>query len=444
MSCFFIIYLTTKEGIPKDGSIEAFRELQRALESVLAYERGHIDLPTTNVCSTNDGKFFEIKRPGSAPGCFFVPNNDRDKREEGIVRKLATIRTISDIRPIKGADRIEVAQVDGWECVVQKGEFNVGDTVVYVEIDSVLPERPEFEFLRERKFRVRTIKLRGQVSQGLVLPLSILPSGYYGLGDDVTDILGIIKYDPEAQKEMQLLTTQKQQPKSKFVKFMMRFGWYRKVFGKPKRKGGFPDWIVKTDETRIQNMPILFEHERDSCTPFSVTEKVDGQSATYFLRKITRRKYEFGVCSRNIRLMNPDNSSYWTVAKEYNIENVLKSIIGKNDSVVLQGEICGPGIQGNKYKLDGYKLFVFNLIYPNKSCTTEEIAQIVDPFYLKTVPIIEEGRVLPDTIADLVDYSKGQSVVYGRQKREGVVMRNNTLHISFKVINPDFLLAEKE
>ena len=363
-----------------------------------------------------------------------------------MVRKLATIRTISDIRPIAGADRIEVAQVDGWECVVQKNEFHVGDTVVYIEIDSVLPERPEFEFLRERKFRVRTIKLRGQVSQGLVLPLSILPKGKsYELGDDVTDVLGIVKYDPEAQDEMQLLRVQKQQkPKNKFVKFMMQFKWYRKFFAKPKRKGGFPDWIIKTDENRIQNMPILFETERDNCTKLSVTEKVDGQSATYFLEKTSRRRYEFGVCSRNIRLVTPDNSSYWTIAKECDIENVLRSIIGDNNSVVLQGEICGPGIQGNKYKLDKYELFVFNLIFPNKSCTTNEIAEIIEPFGLKTVPIVEEGVILPDTIAELVEYSKGKSVVYNKQKREGVVMRNVPRHISFKVINPDFLLTEKE
>lgn len=117
------------------------------------------------------------------------------------MRKLATIREISNIRPIEGADKIVVAQVDGWECVVQKDEFQIGQHIVYIEVDSIVPERPEFEFLRPRKFRVRTIKLRGQVSQGLVLPLSILPNGTgCDLGDDVTDALGIKKYDPEAQQ----------------------------------------------------------------------------------------------------------------------------------------------------------------------------------------------------------------------------------------------------
>lgn len=360
------------------------------------------------------------------------------------MRQLATIRTIASTRPIQGADRIEVAQVDGWECVVKKGEFEVGQHIVYVEVDSVMPERPEFEFLRDRKFRVRTIKLRGQVSQGLVLPLDILPAGNYKLGDDVTELLGVTKYDPQAQQEALLLTKQPKTPTNPVVKFLMRFKWYRRLFMKPKRKGGFPDWIVKTDETRIQNLTTLFDIERKKGTLFSVTEKVDGQSATYFLQKISRRKYEFGVCSRNIRLGTPDNSSYWTIARKYDIENVLKKLIGEYQTIVLQGEICGDGIQGNKYHISGYDFFAFNLIYPDHKCTTAEIKETLAPFGIKSVPIVEEGKALPETIAELVEYSKGKSVVRKEQKREGVVMRNVQNNISFKVINPDFLLAEKD
>lgn len=361
------------------------------------------------------------------------------------MRKLATIRQVTDIRPIQGADRIVVAQVDGWECVVQKDEFHVGDRIVYVEVDSVVPERPEFEFLRDRKFRVHTIKLRGQVSQGLVLPLTVLPYGTKcDIGDDVTDVLGITKYDPQAQEEAKLVAKQPQKPRSAIGRFFMRFKWYRKLFMKPKRKGGFPDWITKTDETRIQNLTTLFEVERNNGTEFSVTEKMDGQSATYFLHRISKRKFEFGVCSRNIRLGTPDNSSYWTVAKQYNIENVLKQLIGDYQTIVLQGEICGNQIQGNKYHISGYELYAFNLIYPDHKCTTAKIKETLEPYGIKTVPIVEEGKTLPDTIAELVDYSKGKSVVREGQKREGVVMRNTQKNISFKVINPDFLLAEKD
>lgn len=361
------------------------------------------------------------------------------------MRQLATIREISALRPIPGADKIEVAQVDGWECVVQKGEFSVGQPIVYVEVDSIMPERPEFEFLRDRKFRVRTIKLRGQVSQGLVLPLSVLPAGSTVCkGLDVTDVLGITKYDPQAQQEAQLLSKQPKMPTNPIVKFLMRFKWFRKIFLKPKRKGGFPDWIVKTDETRIQNLTTLFEIERDKGTPFSVTEKMDGQSVTYFLHRISKRKFEFGVCSRNIRLGTPDNSSYWTIANKYNMESVLKQLIGDHNTVVLQGEICGNGIQGNKYHISDYEFFAFNLIYPDHKCSTAEIAELVAPLGLKTVPILEEGKTLPATIAELVEYAKGKSTVRKEQKREGVVMRNMQSNISFKVINPDFLLAEKD
>lgn len=363
------------------------------------------------------------------------------------MRQLATIRAISDIRPIDGADSIVTAQVDGWECVIRKDDsFNVGDKVVYIEIDSIVPERSEFEFLRDRKFRVRTIKLRGQVSQGLVLPLSILPksSDAYSVGDDVTEVLGVKKYDPQAEQELDLLKSQKSQKQSRFMRFMFRFRWFRKLFGTKRQKRGFPDWIVKTDEERIQNKVSMFEQERDALTPFMVTEKVDGQSATYFLQKLKWGKYEFGVCSRNIRLGEPDNSSYWSIAKRYNIESVLRKLIGNHDRIVLQGEIIGPRIQKNKYNRVDYDFYAFNLIYPNHKCSTVEIVQLLSPFDIKAVPIVSMEKYLPATIDDLVEYSKGDSVVLGGTKREGVVMRAVGKDISFKVINPDFLLSNAE
>ena len=366
------------------------------------------------------------------------------------MRQLATIRQIATLRPIEGADRIEVAQVDGWECVVKKGEFQVGEKIVYIEIDSIVPERPEFEFLRDRKFRVRTIKLKGQISQGLVLALSILPEGTSTeVGTDVTEVLGIKKYDPEAQQEAKLLASRPTKKKNFIERFFMRFAWYRKLFAKSRRKGEFPEWIAKTDETRIQNLPILFETERDNKTEFSVTEKVDGQSATYFLHKVSKRKYEFGVCSRNIRLTTPDESSYWTVAKQYNIESALRTLRvvigdGNSENIVLQGEICGSQIQGNKYRINGYEFFAFNLIVDGKKYSTADMQTLLEPLEIQTVPILEEGKTLPETISELVDYAKGNSVVRREQKREGVVMRNSKRNVSFKVISPEFLLAEKD
>ena len=157
------------------------------------------------------------------------------------MRKLASIREIKEIRPVENADAIEVTIVDGWECVVKKSEnFKVGDKIVYIEIDSIVPERPEFEFLRERKFRVRTIKLRKQISQGLVLPLSILPQGRYELEDDVTEVLGIKKYDPEGEVENQLIEKKTKEVKNPIIKFMLKFKWFRKMYLPKKEFKGFP------------------------------------------------------------------------------------------------------------------------------------------------------------------------------------------------------------
>lgn len=359
------------------------------------------------------------------------------------MRRLATIREIKDIKPIPDADRIEVAIVDGWECVIAKKDgFQVGDKVVYIEVDSIVPEKPEFEFLRDRKFRVRTIKLKKQISQGLVLSMSCLPAGKYNLDDDVTDIIGIKKYDPQGEQELRNARQVAEKSKNPFVKFLMRFKFFRKFYVKPK-KGGFPKWIVKTDEERIQNKTIMFEIEKSNETPFSVTEKIDGQSLTLFLERLSKKKFEFGVCSRNLRLKNADNSSWWTIAKQIDAENVLKQILGCGDKIVLQGEILGEGIQGNKYEISGYDFYAFNLIIDGTKMETKYIKEILEPFGIKTVPIIEEGFMLKDTIPDMVDYARGQSVLH-KCKREGVVIRNNVRDISFKVINPEFLLEEKD
>lgn len=244
------------------------------------------------------------------------------------MRNLASVQKILNIEPIIGADAIEKATILGWQCVVaKKDNFKVGDLVVYIEIDSILPEKPEFEFLRPRKFRIKTIKLKGQVSQGLVLPLSILPEGKYVEGTDVTEIIGVKKYDPQLELENRLFQEKIERNNNKINKFFSRFPWYRKLFFKP-NKSTFPKFIKKTDEDRIQ----LFTNicERQTGVTFDYTEKLDGQSATYFLVQkpklfgVFNMGYEFGVCSRNLHLPKEDSSSYWTIAKQYNIEQVLR------------------------------------------------------------------------------------------------------------------------
>lgn len=356
------------------------------------------------------------------------------------IRKLAHVEKIVSLTPIEGADRIEVATVLGWQCVVAKTDnFEVGQNIVYIEVDSIVPEKPEFEFLRDRKFRVRTIKLRKQISQGLVLPLSVLPEGRYKEGQDVTDLLEILKYDPQAQQEFEETDSRMKNP---FVKFMSRFKWYRRMFLQ-KRKGGFPDWIVKTDEERIQNMPRVLVNEAN--TRFEITEKLDGQSVTFFLKKNKQKlfgeQYDFGVCSRNNRLAKPDNSSWWTIARELNIEKVLQSLIGDDEYIVLQGEILGTNIQGNKYKVKKYQFFAFNLITPTKKYSYEEMFNFLP---LPLVPLLELGCYLPDNVKDMVEYSKGKSTYNTETIREGIVVRNYEKNISFKVINPEFLLKNNE
>ena len=359
------------------------------------------------------------------------------------MRKLATIRTIANIKPIPNADKIEVAQVDGWECVISKKDnFHIGDRVVYVEIDSKMPQTPEYEFLKSRKYVVKTIKMRGQISQGLVLPLTVLPEGIYDVGDDVTEIMGVTKYDPEAEQENAIVSDNQKKNKNPVIRALMRFKWFRKLYLKPSVKDTFPSWIKKTDEERIQNIPNLFERLKGEEIKLSVTEKVDGTSATYFLRKVKKNKYEFGVCSRNKRLVTEDNSYYWNVARKFKIEEVMKLLIGKLDWLVIQGEITGEEIQGNKYPMSGGERFwAFNMISPEGKLTTEEMQRILPRHGIYTVPIVTTNYIVPkdSTIADLVKYVQGSSQIHPRE-REGCVFRNIEQNISFKCINPEFLI----
>lgn len=380
-----------------------------------------------------------------------------------MARKLVSIQKISNIEPIEGADKIEKLTILGWHVVASKAEgHKIGDLVAYIEIDTQLPEIPMFEFLKERKYRVRTIKLRGQVSQGLVIPLRELEKNFninvskLKEGEDITSLIGAKKYDPELEAENKLAEQAMNKNKNPIHKFLMKYKWYRKIYNKlfiPK-KGGFPSGISKTDETRLQSLPELFEEAKQNNLMFYSTEKIDGQSSTYFLEKTKIgliSKYEFGVCSRNLRLKTPTNSSYWTVAKQYDMENLLKTIMQKFKAkkVVIQGEIAGTGIQGNKYKIEGYKLFVFNLIIDDKHYNTDEIQEILNKCdntkTLKTVPILDYMIPLKDTIDEMVEDAKGKSKLYDTL-REGKVWRTDPSveKISFKVINPEFLLKNKE
>lgn len=348
------------------------------------------------------------------------------------MRKLASIQKIVDLQPIPNADKIEVATVLGWKCVVKKDEFRVGDLCIYIEIDSIVPDNEYFAFMKERKFRVKTIKLRGQVSQGLVVPLEYFknPRYHFNEGLDLTDVMGIKKYDPQGELEEKLAKEKLERSNNKIKKFLSRYSWFRNMF--KNQSGAFPSFIKKTDEPRIQLFPDICEKYKG--IPFQYTEKVDGQSATYFLLKKKRflwlgKKYIFGVCSRNVYLPKRDSSAYWSIAVSEKLEESLLKLQKFFDAklVVIQGEIIGPKIQGDKYGCkDHYRFFVFNVIIDDEKFV--EIPWMWKVFRdrdidLETVPLIMPKETLLESIDQMVQYASGKSMIADIQ-REGIVVRN--------------------
>ena len=342
-------------------------------------------------------------------------------------RKLASIRKISDLSPIEGADKIELATIDGWKVVVAKDvNHKVGDLIVYCEVDSFLPIEPEFEFLRKSSykkmsdgnegFRLKTIKLRGQISQGLILPLkdayvvfkrntpNIDMDWFEGL--DVTEMLNIIKYEPPIPAQLSGMV-----------------------------KGNFPSFLKKTDEERVQNLVKEFPiYQLDK---FYVTEKLDGSSVTYYVKDGV-----FGVCSRNLDLLEDENNSMWKFAIESGLRDRL---VGLGKNLAVQGEIIGEGIQGNPYKRIGQTVRIFNGFDIDKYdyLSLSELIELVKVLEVKTVPILDLDFTLPDTIDELLSYADSKSVLNEKFDREGVVIRSHDRKISFKAISNKFLLNEK-
>jgi len=282
-------------------------------------------------------------------------------------------------------------------------------------VDSFLPIREEFEFLRKSShkkmgdqegFRLKTIRLRGQLSQGLILPIHILPFGEaFHEGQDVTEVLGIVKYEPPVPAELA-----------------------------GKVKGLFPSFLRKTDEERVQNLTSEYEEYRTSDHKFYVTEKLDGSSATFYLRN-----GEFGVCSRNLELLETEGNTFWKVARELNLENKMKSL-GKNISI--QAELIGESVQGNPYKIKGQTIRCFNLynIDTQEYSSLTEFKDTVEMLGLETVPVLDTNFKLPDTIDELLKFADSKSELNPNYDREGIVIRTLDRKISFKVISNKFLL----
>lgn len=338
------------------------------------------------------------------------------------MRKLASIRRILKLEPIEGADRIELAHIDGWQCVVQKGDFSL-DTCfygVYFEIDSFLPIKPQYEFLRKNcyrvmadgvgGFRIKTMKLRKVLSQGLLMPFHALKefegySGYAAEGTDLTEMLGVRLYEPP--------------------QFAQTSG---------NIKGNFPYFIPKTDAERIQNLVSDWDKLKEHT--YEVTEKLDGTSATFYINN-----GEFGVCSRNCELKDEGDVVYWRIAKQLNLEEKMRNA-GIN--FAIQGEIVGEGIQGNPYKLVGQKLFVFDVYSIDEAryalpSERQDLSCVLNP-----VPLIQDKFRLDNvTLEDLLKMADGKSTL-NDVPREGFVFKSNEGRSVFKIVSNAYLLGEKE
>lgn len=373
------------------------------------------------------------------------------------MRKLAHIEEISWLRPIEGADKIELAGVLGWQCIVKKGEFRVGDLAIYVEIDSIMPsDNPDFAFLEPKHYKIKTMKMRGVISQGIIFPLSFLHNDKkYEIGDDVTDLLKIkqIEDDVPKQREKDPASAIKQRHKKLFKNriflWFMKFKWFRKAVYKlliPKKKPkNFPEWITKTDETRLQNIPFVLDTYKGK--QMVVTEKLDGTSTSFGLRKEKKRKYDFAVCSRNVRQADIkqkcfyEENVYHQIANKYDIQNVLIKVLEKYNAttVVLQGETIGEAIQKNKYGLKGIDFYAFNLVIDGKKMDSAIATDVMHEYGIKWVPIVKADFVLLPTVDEMITYADGKSVLCDTL-REGVVIRDHDNTISFKCISNQFLL----
>jgi len=336
------------------------------------------------------------------------------------MRKLASVQQIIDIKPIPGADAIEVVQILGWKCVAKKGEFSVGSKCVYFEIDSLLPVSPWTEFLRKgvaKPFRLRSISLKKQLSQGLALPIGCLPlpANDWNIGDDVTELLGVIKWEPVIPAELVGVC-----------------------------KGNFPSFLVKSDEPRIQNFPDVIKEIQGSL--FIGTLKMDGTSLTVF-----SNGDRFGVCSRNMELCESESNTYWKITKELNLHNFKSSIV-KNWGIQL--EICGPSIQGNRMGLTKQTAYAFSLfdIDAGKYLSHETLVKFCTDAGISTVPVVFNDIIDPSWGVDhFLEFAAVKTYSNGLPA-EGVVWRpveekySEIIggRLSFKSISNLFLSTYKE
>lgn len=392
-------------------------------------------------------------------------------------RELAYVVIIDGIEPIPGYDRVEHAIVGGWRVIVQKGQFKVGDPAIYFEIDSRVPADMEcFAFLEKRHYKIKTLKMCKTISQGLLMHASdfgwhVTLQGEIDDGEMVhspvgetrflTQKLGVTyaedednqrksapvdKYKKMAQRHQKLF-------KKPFIRWMMRHEWGRKLlfifFGKKKdNKNGWPAWVSKTDEERVQNMPWILKDD----DKWIATEKIDGTSTTFTMKRGKFGKKEFYVCSRNVCFGTEDKACfydtnvYWEMAKKYKIYDVLADLMRRypdEEWITIQGETYGEGVQKRDYSMKGHDFAAFNLIFSTKGRWNSHIMRtyLEMEYDVPCVPILEEGMRIDqfENVDAILAYAEGNSVIDGLP-REGIVFRSEDGTRSFKAVSNSFLL----
>lgn len=377
-------------------------------------------------------------------------------------RALVYITTLDEIKPIEGYDRVEYGRVGGWWCIINKADnMQVGDKVVYFEVDSKVPSNDErFAFLEKRHYKIKTLKMCKVISQGLIMPITAFPElEGKDVMTDVTDDLKVTYAEAEDNirkngnpnaKYESMRARHKKLFKKPWAKWMMKRAWGRKVmfffFGKKKdNPKGFPTFISKTDEERVENQPWRIGDGKT----YLCTEKLDGTSCTYVLERKGKNKFEYYVCSRNVRQKDRDqecyheSNIYWELEDKYSIEYYLKDYLVKFPDikwVCIQGEGVG-NVQGNPLKLTENDLYVFNFkTSEDGRWPSEKAKTLINSWGMKWVPIIGEVQ-MPDTMEKLKEMADGPSTVNPDVLREGFVYRSLDGQDSFKNVSNQFLLS---
>ena len=400
-------------------------------------------------------------------------------------RELAYVVRIDGIEPIPNYDRVETAIVGGWHVIVQKGQFQVGDPAVYFEIDSKVPADMEcFAFLEKRHYKVKTLKMCGTISQGLLMHAEDF--GWEGFAEANTDApcikddkgvfhyadsedrfltkqLGVIYADaednqrkaPSVDKYKSMAQRHPSVFKRSWARWMMRHDWGRKVmfffFGKKKdKKTGWPAWVTKTDEERIENMPWIL---KDKSKKWIATEKIDGTSTTFTLkRKTFLHPEEFYVCSRNVVFDKPDKKCYYDtnvyteMAEKYHIYDKMKQLMQTEfkdcEWITIQGETYGPNIQKRDYHASEHAFMAFNFVTSKDGrWNSVQMKQLLEKHHgIPCVPILCEEMTLPDTVEELRDYVNSAPSVLDHEIKEGIVFRTTDGIQSFKCVSPEYLL----